>query len=228
MRGLIFILLITPIESFGQFLRPDTIIVPPIQKVGRNEMDFVPTSWEILREVSGDLNRDKKKDHVMILGVKNHILVQKNIDTTRNEVPRLLLVLISDRDKWRLEVFSDKAILPSGFGGGFDPIEFNEPLSINEKERSLIISMYGGLRERCTVNYTFKKNRGIWSLFAAEKMVYDSTSPEGHGEYYSIDFVKKEIRSSKTEKIQTLKWRKPPSLKDFRPFEYEIFPGLVI
>ena len=229
MRLLIILLtLITTIDTFGQLRQLTTIEIPQLKSNGKNQTDFVPDSWRILKSVKGELNGDNVADYVMILGLKNEILHKSEIDTFRNEVPRLFVILLSDKQTLKLDIQSDKIILPSAFGGNFDPIEFNEPLIINELNKTVTISMYGGLRERWAVDYTFKKQETNWIMITSDARVYDSTSNDEDVFNYSFDFKTKKVKDNKTGRIKRLHWDKKLMLKDFEPFKNEVLPDIRI
>jgi len=223
------ILFISNFSSFSQSGTPFRIEIPQIQGSGKTVKDFIPASWHILDSVSGDLNDDAKPDYLLILGVKNKELVKHNIDTVRNEVPRLLVVLLSDKKKLKVDQQTDKLILPSGFGGNFDPIEMTEALSIDAKNKSITVSMYGGLRERWVIHYVFKKDNLDWTLHSATLSTYDSTAPDQEFTYDStFDFVNKKVTDNITKQSHELTWTKVLKLKDMGPFENEIAPGIRI
>ncbi len=219
---------IITIEAVGQVGQLSAIEIPQLKSTGRTPDDFVPASWRIIKSVKGELNDDNLPDYVMIIEVKNDVLKKNAIDTFRNEVPRLLAVLLSDKKKLRLDIQTHTVILPSAFGGNFDPIEFNEPLAINDLEKTLTISMYGGLRQRWSVNYTFGKQGIEWVMLTADKSVYDSTSDEEDYQSYEFDFMTKKVKEGKTGQVKDFTWDKKLTLKNFEPFENEILPDIRI
>jgi hypothetical protein len=182
----------------------------------------LPSLWKIIFSVKGDLNGDNRPDYAMILGVKNEVLLKNDIDTVRNEVPRLLVILLSEKNKLKVDLQTHKIILPSAFGGNFDPIEFNDPLTIDEKSKALIVTMYGGLRELWSINYKFTKNKTEWTLASADKRTYDSTAPEKDLSNFTFDFENKKWKDNKNGKAGALTWDKKLKLKDIEPFENEI------
>lgn len=219
-------------SSFSSFSQSGTLFyieIPQIQGSGKTVNDFVPDLWHILESASGDLNGDTKPDYVLILGVTNKELAKHDIDTVRNEVPRLLVVLVSDKETLKVDQQTHKLILPSVFGGNFDPIEMNDPLSIDEKNKSIAVFMYGGLRERWAIHYVFQKDASDWTLHSATLSTYDSTGPEQKYDYDStFDFVNKKVIDNITMKTRELPWSKVLKLTDMMPFENEIVPGIKI
>lgn len=226
---IIAILLISNFSSFSQSGTLFYIEIPQIQGSGKTVNDFIPAPWHILESASGDLNGDAKPDYVLILGVTNKELAKHDIDTVRNEVPRVLVVLVSDKGKLKVDQQTHKLVLPSAFGGNFDPLEMNDPLSIDEKNKSITVSMYGGLRERWAIHYTFQKDESDWTLHSATLSRYDSTGPDQEYNYNStFDFVNKKTTNSLTKEIHELTWTKVLKLADMEPFENEIAPGVKI
>lgn len=225
---ILFLLTIITIDAFAQNGKLTTIEIPQIKEVGANRSEFVPESWRILNTAEGELNGDGTTDYVMIFGIKNDILLQNDIDTFRNEVPRILVILLSDKNEWRADVQSFRVVLPSAFGGFFDPIGLTNPLTINNHEKTLTISMYGGNRQRWSINYTFKRNDTDWILVAADKIEYDSASPDVSIVNYSFDFDAKEVKDNNTGQVKNLNWDKQLNLKDFEPFENEVMTGIRI
>ena len=221
---IIFLTSVATLNTYGQLGQLTTIEIPQLKSKGENQTDFVPDNWRILKSVNGKLNDDNITDYVMILGLKNEILHKNKIDTFRNVVPRLFVILLSEKQVLKLDIQSHKIILPSAFGGNFDPIEFNEPLTINEIDKSVTISMYGGLRERWTVDYTFKKRGPDWIMLTADTKVYDSSSNDEDVYNYSFDFTTKKVKDNKTGQKKQLNWDKKLKLRDFEPFENEVLP----
>ena len=226
---IITFLILINISSFSQSGTPFRIEIPQIQGSGKTVNDFTPASWHILASASGDLNGDTKPDYVLILGVENMELAKHDIDTVRNEVPRLLVVLVSDQKKLKVDQQTHKLIPPSGFGGNFDPIEMNEPLSIDEKNKSITISMYGGSRERWLIRYVFQKDVLDWTLHSAALRTYDSTAPDQDFTYDStFDLVHKKVTDNITRETRELSWSKELKLTDMEPFANEIMPDVRI
>lgn len=68
---------------------------PIVNQSGQSIEDFVPIGWTILNNVTGDLNRDKLTDVVIILQHKDSVLLAKSddIEDTVLTQPRILIVL---------------------------------------------------------------------------------------------------------------------------------------
>lgn len=226
---IIVILFLSNVSSFSQTGTPVHIDIPQIQGSGKTVNDFIPTRWHILESASGDLNGDARPDYALILGITNKELATHGIDTVRNEVPRLLVVLISDKKELKVDQQTHELILPSGFGGNFDPIEMTEPLSIDTKNKSITVSMYGGLTERWVIHYVFQKDDLDWTLHSATLSTYDSTAPDQAFNYDStFDFVHKKVTDNITKQTHELTWTPVLKLKDMKAFENEIAPGVRI
>lgn len=229
---LFIIAVILVFKFFTSYSQSGTLVnieIPQIKGTGKTVNDFVPASWHILDSASGDVNGDTKPDYVIILGLTNSELLKNDIDTARNEVPRLLVVLVSDKKELKVDQQTHKLILPSAFGGNFDPIEMNECLSIDTKNKSISVSMYGGLRERWKIHYSFQKDKSDWILYSATLSTYDSTAPDQEYSYdCTFDFVDKKVTDHVTKEIHDFTWNKVLKLTDLKPFENEIMPGVRI
>jgi hypothetical protein len=207
MRLLVIMLFLTNFSCFSQSGAPFYIDIPQIQGSGKTVNDFIPARWHILESSGGDLNGDARPDYVLILGVTNKELATHNIDTVRNEVPRLLVVLVSDTKGFKVDQQTHKLILPSAFGGNSDPIKMTEPLSIDTKNKSITVSMYGGSRERWVIHYVFQKEDLDWTLHSATLTTYDSTAPDQAFNYDStFDLVHKKVIDNITKETHELTW----------------------
>jgi hypothetical protein len=107
--------------------------------------ELVPDGFTILDSASGDINRDGKKDWVIIL--KNDY-EEVNADTVRP----LLLLLGSENGRYKLAERNDSVVLCKGCGGVFgDPYA-----GITVKNNFFSIEHYGGSSWRWTRIITFK------------------------------------------------------------------------
>ena len=79
--------------SFGQ-----EFSYPVVNQSGKSIDDLFPTGWTILNTATGDLNRDKLSDVVMILQHKDSVSIVKpgNSEDTVLTQPRILVILFKD------------------------------------------------------------------------------------------------------------------------------------
>jgi len=133
---------------------------------------FIPTGYEALDYVAGDLNGDKKKDGILILKTTGEDSVMEE------ELPRPLIVLIRQADgKLKQILRNDKAIMCRHCGGVFgDPYE-----GIQVFDKGFSLSFYGGSSWRWGYNYEFvyrpvKKN---WFLIKESQSNFHSGDPDG-------------------------------------------------
>lgn len=160
----LFIAFVLVIESLS--LHSQAPIIPP-------EVDpFIPTGYEVLDYVAGDLNGDKKKDGILILRTPGEDSVMEE------ELPRPLIVLIRQGDgKLKQVLRNDKAIMCCHCGGVFgDPYE-----GIQVFDKGFNFSFYGGSNWRWAYTYEFvyrplKKN---WFLVKESQSNFNSGDPEG-------------------------------------------------
>lgn len=132
---------------------------------------FIPTGYEALDYVAGDLNGDKKKDGILILKTPGEDSVMEE------ELPRPLIVLIRQADgKLKQVLRNDKAIMCRHCGGVFgDPYE-----GVQVFDKGFNLSFYGGSSWRWGYAYEFvyrplKKN---WLLVKESQSSFNSGDPE--------------------------------------------------
>lgn len=106
---------------------------------------FIPAGYSILDSASGDLNRDRLKDYVLILKVDEE---EEHADTTRP----LLLLAGTAKDQYQLVARNDSVVLCKSCGGVFgDPYA-----GITVKNNFFSIEHYGGSNWRWTRIITFR------------------------------------------------------------------------
>jgi hypothetical protein len=226
-RLILFLLAFVTFKLTAQ-TTPPAFNIPLIKGVKKNLGEFIPKGWTILKSVSGNLNSDNKPDFVLILGLKKEEILKHQMDTSRNELPRILLIIVTENIYLKVDDQSNTIILPSGGGGGFDPIEYQPPLSIDDKSKTLAVSMYGGLKQRWSLNYTFKKEKTGWTLQTANTSSYDSATPGEDLNNFTFDFKNKKTTNNKTHESTKLNWTTPLKLNKIKPFENEIIPEIWI
>ncbi|MFC0771932.1 hypothetical protein [Terrimonas alba] len=106
---------------------------------------FIPAGYSILDSASGDLNKDRLKDYVLILKADEE---EEHADTTRP----LLLLMGTARDQYQLLARNDSVVLCKSCGGVFgDPYA-----GITIKNNFFSIEHYGGSNWRWTRIITFR------------------------------------------------------------------------
>jgi hypothetical protein len=117
---------------------------------GQSLRSLIPENFSILDSASGDINKDGKKDWVVILRTNYE---EVNIDTARP----LLLLLGEERGEYKLAGRNDSIVLCKGCGGVFgDPY-----VGITVKNNFFSIEHYGGSGWRWTRIITFKYDTKI-------------------------------------------------------------------
>lgn len=156
-----FVMLIAALTLYSQ---------PPITPPEVNP--FIPTGYEALDYVAGDLNSDKKKDGILILKTPGEDSVMEE------ELARPLIILIRQADgKLKQVLRNDKAIMCRHCGGVFgDPYE-----GVQIFDKGFNLSFYGGSSWRWGYTYEFvyrplKKN---WFLAKESQSNFHSGDPEG-------------------------------------------------
>ena len=130
---------------------------------------YILKDFMILDSLSGDINKDKIKDLVLIL---KHNQEDNNYDTVRP----LLLLEGNNQGLYRLMAKNDNVVLCEICGGVFgDPYD---GISINNGTFS--IEHYGGSRFRWTRTITFKFDKSSNQFFLKRDagIDYDNTNPD--------------------------------------------------
>jgi hypothetical protein len=107
---------------------------------------FVPRGWKIEKQKSGDLNRDKKPDAVLVLvGNKSSAAARQ----------RALVVLLREGKGWHLTGFNNSLLLGTRDGGAFYGVS-ETPVDVSIQQGVLIVEQESGSRE---VEHTTHKFR---------------------------------------------------------------------
>ena len=110
---------------------------------------FIPAAFALLDTASGDINRDGKKDLLVIL---KHINEADSVDAARP----LLILFGKDRDTYSLAARNDSVVFCKGCGGVFgDPYA-----GMTVKKNFFSIEHYGGSSWRWTRIITFRYDTG--------------------------------------------------------------------
>jgi hypothetical protein len=158
-------------------------VLSKIPKTGTTIEAFIPAGYDTIATASGDLNKDKGEDIVLVLKSKAEdveIPEGAAADTVAKieEMPnRILLVLFKNATGYTLAGKSDKAILCDQCGGVFgDPFE-----SVVIEKGVLSIHHYGGSAWRWSYTHKFRwqqndffligqTSHSFWNVSFCEKL----------------------------------------------------------
>lgn len=110
----LFVILLTNLQvAFGQTHRKTkhhtkikASIFPTLPKYAKTIEGFVPKGWKIKDTLTGDLNRDKAADAVIVLEYRHKVL--EHGDETH---PRILMIVFNARDHYELKLQHNTFIL---------------------------------------------------------------------------------------------------------------------
>jgi uncharacterized protein len=127
---------------------------------------LIPSGWRILQSAQGDLNQDKRDDVAMVL-------IQPQEEEEQMDHERMLLVLLQQPDgSFQKAAETSKAILCRGCGGVYgDPLE-----SIAIDNGALVITHYGGSRDRWGYVHRFRLQDGDWYMTGRTETYHDTLS----------------------------------------------------
>lgn len=199
----LFILFTIPILAQEQ-------ILPKFPPTGKKER-YLPSTWEVLAEAKGDLNKDGKEDLVIILKSKKEEELDESI--------RPLIVLYGkEKDSYELAIISSKAILGKNEGGVMgDPFQ-----ELKIERGSILLSHYGGSSTRWGYLHRFQFRDKAFRLIGETRTIHNSLN----GEVEEIDtnlitgksiITKTRESGKKTSTKKTLPKKPLQSLRDFDP-----------
>ena len=167
-----FFMLVMTLTTSGSEKSPES---PTLVAQGKSIDSFVPKGWKLIKEASGDLNKDGLED---IVGVIEFIKTYEiNME---GAPPRILFIAFKEKDAYSLSIQTDKAILRSDMGGVWgDPFE-----SISVNRGSILITFYGGSNYRWGEVYRFRYQNNGWYLIGATiHSSYTGTGEETNEDY---------------------------------------------
>lgn len=146
-----------------------TCISATAQDKGRPFSSFIPTGYSILDSASGDLNKDRLKDYVLILKIDEEA---DHADTTRP----LLLLMGTGKEEYRLFARNDSVVLCKSCGGVFgDPYA-----GITVKNNFFSVEHYGGSNWRWTriITFRYDTKTGQFILHRDAGESYHTSNPD--------------------------------------------------
>lgn len=125
----------------------------------KSPQEFVPGGWHIEKEVSGDLNDDRKTDRVIQIAEPGG-----KADSPRFDQQRSLIVLLATGQGWQKIASAPKLLLCRGCAGmlGTDNGEY---IQLEIKNRVLAVRQLAGSREAVQITHRF------WIDRASQKFV---------------------------------------------------------
>lgn len=150
---------------------------PTLVTQGKSIDAFIPKGWKLIRETSGDLNKDGLED---IAGVIE--LVKDYEINIEDAPPRILFIAFKEKDVYHLSIQTDKAILRSDMGGVWgDPFD-----NISVDRGSILITFYGGSNYRWGQVFRFRFQNNGWYLIGATIYSRCTGSGEESNEDYNL------------------------------------------
>ncbi len=154
--------------------------------------EFIPNGYSILDTSSGDLNRDKITDYLIIL--------KNELESTVSDTTRPLLIVHGHKDgTFKLAEQNEKIVLCFGCGG-----VFGDPYSgITIKNNSFSIQHYGGSAWRWTRTIAFQYNKKLKKyILLKDTGVSFHTSEPNKKEYHTYkknDWNKADFKTYSTD-----------------------------
>jgi hypothetical protein len=136
-------------------------------------LNSIPSGFSLLDSASGDLNKDKYPDYILILKKNNESEISNCLDNP--SLRPLYIFLGNESNKFTLVASNEKAVLCFDCGGIFgDPYD-----GITIKNGFFTIEHYGGSAWRWTKYITFKYNTkdSNWYLHKVISHNYHNSNP---------------------------------------------------
>jgi hypothetical protein len=152
-------------------------VLSKIPKTGTAIEAFIPEGYDTIATVTGDLNKDKLEDCVMVLKSKKEdvarVIADENAPDTVPSIPnRLLIVLFKNTSGYTLAAKSESAILCKECGGIFgDPFD-----AVMIEKGILVIHHYGGSAWRWSNTHKFRWQQNDFYLIGRTTHSYWNVS----------------------------------------------------
>jgi hypothetical protein len=143
-------------------------VLSQLPKAGKAVIDFIPAGYDTIGTASGDLNKDKKNDYVLVLKSSK----EETFDPSKDEVdsipPRVLLILFKNDNGYTLAGKTDKLVLCKDCGGVFgDPFA-----GVQIVNGILVVDHYGGSAWRWSYTHKFRYQKNDFYLIGETSHSY--------------------------------------------------------
>ncbi|MBI1780358.1 MAG: hypothetical protein HYR66_03180 [Sphingobacteriales bacterium] len=204
MRDFILIILLYFIQLQAQ---SQTFEYPNSPKTGKSIRDFIPSNWFLKDSVSGDLNKDRLKDFVIIIESKDSIDEKRPDSSINYGSPRVLIILFEDKITNSLKLALQHNTFITRYGeGGMDPDVYGD-MSISKNVLQINYQFVRGM-----ANYKIRYQLNDFYLIGA----YSTGVSGGQLDVWDVNLLtqkaKHEWGDISDDKLKT-KWIKLPSLK---------------
>jgi hypothetical protein len=167
---------------------------PQLPLKGSQINDFVPAEWEVIKEISGDLNDDKVADTVLIIKGTDAKLITKTEPTVGKIVkdektgeteflldgnPRILVVLLKEKDGFKLAEQNNSLIPPLVYPTGetLESVKIDESGDL-EIKLSFMDRKHGFLYRTEIFEFPYSKSDSAFYLFRAYQTLRERNSKE--------------------------------------------------
>jgi hypothetical protein len=236
-------LLLNFVAAFGQeddFRLPTASDYPPLRKEADNCENFAPKNWEIVGKASGDLNKDRTPDCVLVIKGRDAKFHNKN-DGLGTDIydtnPRMLVIAFKNAAKnlYELARQSNSFIVIPESPTMSEPFQ---EAAIKNGVLQLSFEQWSsaGSWSMAQMSYKFRFQNGDFVLIGADKT--ESMRNTGEMEIRSYNFLTKKVRvengNFSSDKKGKVRWKtfKLDKLKTFdtfkAPFSWEIEPDFYI
>lgn len=222
------------------------IFAQTVPATGKSVNDFVPKNWKIIKQVQGDLNKDRKEDVVLVIEENNPENIIKNEGLGSSELnlnPRTLLIIFKTQNGYELKEMN-KTFIPKENDEEspclMDPLVEGD-IQINKGVLLLSLNYWlsCGSWSTGTDTYTFRFQKNEFELIGFDTFSFARNSGEIHE--VSVNFSTRKMsittggnmfedadESEEKTEWKTFKLDKLQNLKTLKfPLEWE-FMGLYI
>ena len=224
-----FFLFILPV-----FLSAQEFHYPVLKHQEKTITDFIPQNWTLHDSASGDLNKDGKKDYVLVLQYKDSVTLVDSSETYPDTVltqPRLLAILFYDpaSGNYQLAEQNNTFILNQDNPFLLDPFE-----SIQIENGVLVIkfSLFYSMGSWYITNttYKFRYQHADFALIGADNFSINRATHDFEESSYNFLTGKWSLKTGNddSEKTPKTEWHKLApleikTLKTFqKPFTWEV------
>jgi hypothetical protein len=127
------------------------LTTPEIEQVIPPFKSELPNGYELIQEASGDLNKDKIEEKVLVANTDR----EGDFGTERD-----VFIYKIENTEWKLWHRSTGAVLPSDHGGMMgDPFE-----NVSVENGAIVFSHFGGSRQKWAYTHRFRFQNDTWEL----------------------------------------------------------------